>query len=86
MYDERVIRRVADNALNKRRDRNAKRFAAILSCICSTLIMAFGCMITFFYGVEEGYVGILGFILGQCSWGVGLTVYYAVYEHRRYKF
>ncbi len=86
MYDERKIRRVADGAVNKRQDRRARIFATFCGCFAATLVIAFSFMLTYVYNIEEAYVTLFGFIFGQCSWGVGMTVYYAIYEKRRYKF
>lgn len=69
----------------KRKEKRAKSVAVFLATITFSLFMLLACAITYSGGVREGFAALIGVIFGYTGGITGLTVYYAVYEKRRYK-
>lgn len=69
----------------KRKEKRAKIVAGFLATITFSLFMLLACVITYYGGVREGFATLISVIFGYTGGITGLTVYYAIYEKRRYK-
>lgn len=71
---------------NKKQDLYAKLLAGFLAVLVFLACISVGALITYTYDLSPGVNFVVGMLFGWPGALIAMTVYYAVYSKRRYKF